>query len=156
MTLDVQTRRIVVHDRRGDVLVERVQVAEPTPLAQIMTRDVVCASEDLELAPLVELVTTRHIGSVPVVDRNGRAIGIVTKSDLVEILLPRTGLSPLRARDVMMPLALTLPETATVLQAATLMVLEDIHHVLVVSDSGRLAGLVSTKDIVRWLVEQMR
>ena len=51
----------------------------------------------------------------------------------------------------MMPLALTLGEHATVAQAAALMSLEDVHHVPIVADSGRLIGVVSTFDIVRWL-----
>jgi CBS domain-containing protein len=53
----------------------------------------------------------------------------------------------------MMPLALTLDEHATLAHAASLMTLEDLHHVMVVSCSGALIGIVSAKDVVRWLVE---
>jgi CBS domain-containing protein len=52
----------------------------------------------------------------------------------------------------MMPIALTLEESSTVGDAASMMTCEDLHHVLVVSRSGALVGVVSAKDIVTWLV----
>jgi len=130
-----------------------------------MSNDLICASEDLELAALVRLVVHNHIGCVPVVDRTGRAVGVVTKSDLVEhldVLLShearteKTRPVVTRAKDIMMPLPLTLPESAGLAQAAAMMVLEDVHHVLVVSPAGILVGVVSSKDVVQWMVEADR
>lgn len=172
MIANQDLRRITVYDGHGDAIVERVHVPEvpdvfegdssdpdATRIGHVMSHEIVCASAELELSPLLALMSQRHIGCIPVVDRRGRAIGIVTKTDLVEPLeamvhaSQRQVASPLpkRARDVMMPLAITVPETATLAQVATLMVMEDIHHILVVSE-GFLVGIVSTKDIVRWLV----
>jgi CBS domain-containing protein len=167
-----ELRHTIVYDRSGEAIVERVQVPNPpdipienAPLQaeeprvqHVMSNDLVCASEDLEIAALVSLVVRNRIGCIPVVDRLGRAVGVVTKTDLVEhldILLhgPATGTrSVTRARDVMMPLPMTIPDSATLARAANLMVLEDIHHVLVVSDQGFLVGVVSTKDLVHWLI----
>jgi CBS domain-containing protein len=56
----------------------------------------------------------------------------------------------------MMPLAMTLDEHATVAHAAAMMATEDMHHVIVVSDHAQLVGVVSTKDITNWLVENDR
>jgi CBS domain-containing protein len=166
-----ELQRITVYDGHGDAVVERVHVPSPTSVPQgsissdpdvtrighIMSNELVCASAELELTPLLDLIARRHIGCIPVVDRRGHAIGIVTKTDLVEtlaILLHADhdrAAPPKRARDVMMPLAITVPESATVAQVATLMVLEDIHHILVVCRENFLVGVVSTKDIVRWV-----
>jgi CBS domain-containing protein len=52
--------------------------------------------------------------------------------------------------DVMMPLAITLDDDATVGHAAALMAAEDMHHVMIVAE-GRLVGVVSTMDVTRWL-----
>ena len=60
------------------------------------------------------------------------------------------------ASDVMMPLAITLGDRATVSEAAMMMVLEDLHHVMIVSCAGALIGVVSAKDIVRWIVANDR
>jgi CBS domain-containing protein len=51
----------------------------------------------------------------------------------------------------MMPLAITLNERSSVAHAAAMMAAEDVHHVPIVDVHGRMIGLVSSMDIVRWL-----
>jgi CBS domain-containing protein len=51
----------------------------------------------------------------------------------------------------MLALAFSLDERATIAQAAAMMAIEDLHHVPIVSVEGRLIGVVSSLDIVRWL-----
>jgi len=137
--------------------------AADVTLAEIMCLDLVCAQPDLEIESVVELMVDNHLGCVPVVDERRQPVGMITKYDIVEHLnaylqsasndspLP-ADLAPRTAEEVMMPIALTLAEDSTVADAALMMTLEDLHHVLVVSRSGALVGVVSTKDIVTWLV----
>ena len=127
-------------------------IASKVPIAEIMTREVVSASADLGVHALAKLFVDHHIGCVPIVDSHGRPQGIVTKSDLVENLEKPSSI----AADVMMPLAITLDERATVADAAAMFISEDFHHVMIVSSAGVLIGIVSTKDIVRWLYENDR
>lgn len=129
-----------------------------------MQRDLVCARPDLEVHAVVRLMIEHRVGCIPVVDQRRRPIGVITKFDLVEHLdasmratteglpLPADVLAR-SAEDVMMPLALTLPEQATVAHAASMIAEEGMHHVLVVSTDGVLVGVVSTRDIVMWLAE---
>lgn len=129
-------------------------IADLVPVRRIMTRDVICAREDLDLATLLELMVRRHIGCVPIVDERGRPIGMVTKFDAIEQLVTEPkpgGKRPIIAGDLMMPLALTLDEHASVGDAAAMMAVEDVHHVVIIAESGALIGVVSTMDIVRWL-----
>ena len=51
---------------------------------EIMSREVVTVKKETSVRELAELFTTRKISSVPVVDNDGRLIGIVTETDLVE------------------------------------------------------------------------
>ena len=97
---------------------------------------------------LAQLFLDEHVGCIPIIDERGRPHGIVTKSDVVGQLSDDCW-SMRTARDVMMPLALTLDEHATLAHAASMMTLEDLHHVMVVSCSGALIGIVSAKDVVR-------
>jgi CBS domain-containing protein len=134
-------------------------------LGAIMSRDLVCATPDLDIAAVVGLMIQRHVGCIPVVDARGRPMGVLTKYDVVEQLeaamraadggfpLP-SDLTAQTADDVMMPLALTLSEHATVTDAAKLMTCEDTHHVLVVDRDRKLVGVVSSKDVVRWLADR--
>ncbi len=129
-------------------------IADSVPASWIMSREVVCAREDLDVDALAELVVRRRIGCVPVVDRDGCPIGMVTKQDLVEQWVARKNpeaAATLTVRQLMMPLAFTLDERATIAHVATMMSVEGVHHVPIVSDSGCLIGMVSSLDIVRWL-----
>jgi CBS domain-containing protein len=130
-------------------------IADLVPVTEIMTRKVTCASRDLSVDAVIELMVREHIGSLPVVDEAGGPVGMLTKQDLVEQLLVGDTTVGDRAfataNELMMPLALSLGEHATVAHAAALMAAEDVHHVPIVDANGRLIGIVSTMDVVRWL-----
>jgi CBS domain-containing protein len=121
-------------------------IADRVPVTAIMTRDIVCARQDLSVGALQDLLLKNHIGCVPIVDDRGRPKGIVTKLDLVE-----RKESALMASEVMMPLAITLNTHASIAHAAAMMAVEDFHHLMVVGTDHVLVGIVSTMDIVRWL-----
>jgi CBS-domain-containing membrane protein len=120
------------------------------PVTAIMTKNVTCAQRDLHVDQLTQRMLREHIGCIPVVDEAGRPIGMVTKLDLVEVAGHRD-LAFRTATDVMMPLAMTLGDRATVAHVARLMAAEDVHHVPIVDAERRLVGIVSTMDVVRWL-----
>lgn len=172
-------RRYTVYHGRGEPLSETCELPLPTDddgarvevfaqrvcLRRIMSNDVVCGRKNLSLGAVVDLMLSHHIGCLPIVDERRRPLGVITKSDLVEqlgaALEIHRGEDPpsLRTRtaeEVMMPLALTLPETATVAHAAAFMASEDTHHVLVIADDARLVGVVSTRDVTLWLADTER
>jgi CBS domain-containing protein len=127
-------------------------IADQVLVTEIMTRDVVTARKDVLVAEIVRLMLRSHIGCVPVVDDRGHPRGIVTKTDLIELITKPDQIEGATAADVMMPLAIVLDERATVAHCACMMSLEDFHHVMIVSSTGILVGVVSSQDVVRWLV----
>jgi CBS domain-containing membrane protein len=61
-------------------------------VADIMTRDVTTVMPDAPLAEVAELMASRKLGCVPVVERDGKLVGIITEADFVRLaqrLLPR-------------------------------------------------------------------
>jgi CBS domain-containing protein len=147
-------------ERAAEAIAERARAhrhrartgASEVPVTEIMTHHVVCAYPDLSLGALLEVMIQERLGCVPVVNEGGQPIGMVTKLDIVEHLAaPPRKLSPLVA-DVMMPIAISLEDNATVAHAAALMANEDMHHVMIVSDR-RLVGIVSSMDVTRWLAQ---
>ena len=130
-------------------------------VTQIMTREVRCARQEDEVSGLIQLMVRSRLGCMPVVNTVGRPIGMVTKLDLIEQMFPQdrdqsdvptpTSLMPRTARELMMPIAITLGEKASVAQAAALMALEGVHHLPIVDPTGKLVGILSTMDVVRWL-----
>ena len=124
--------------------------ADSTPLSAVMTTDVVCVTRELGAAALSALLAERGFSGAPVVDAEGRPIGVVSRTDLLrepETLHATVG-------DIMMPIAFTLPETASLSQAAALMVEEGVHRLPVVSREGRVVGLVSSFDVMRWVARE--
>jgi CBS domain-containing protein len=169
-----EVRRCTVYAGHGEAQILSMEVAPPVEpirlrthadrvlLRDIMSKDLVCARPDLDIKEVVGLMIRHHLGCIPVIDQRRRPIGVITKLDLVEQLhatLQSSGSgSPLpqdlavrNADEAMMPLALVLEEHSTVANAASMMASEDTHHVLVVR-AGELVGVVSSKDIVQWLV----
>jgi CBS domain-containing protein len=122
-------------------------IAGRVPITTIMSRALVTAHADASADGVAELLRAKHVGCVPIIDAAGRPLGIITKLDLLECSGEGRG----TARELMMPHAFTLGEGATVAQAAGLMSVEDIHHVLIVDDRAALVGVVSSLDIVHWL-----
>lgn len=145
--------RVPVCDDAVPVETQIPTIADSVPATWIMSRNVVCARDDLDVDTLVELMVRERIGCMPIVDHDGCAIGMVTKQDLVDLLLARNRDAPLplATRQLMMPLAFTLDEHATIAHVAAMMSVEGIHHVVIVADSGCVIGVVSAFDVVRWL-----
>jgi CBS domain-containing protein len=56
-----------------------------------------------------------------------------------------------RVRDVMTRLTFVVPDSASVAQAAALMALERIHRLPVISEDGKVVGIVSSIDVMDWM-----
>jgi CBS-domain-containing membrane protein len=137
----------------------------------VMTTDVVTADVDTPLVALIDDMLRHGISGLPVIDANRGVVGVVTEADLVarrgQEPRPRRLLSivddALRARQnrwrqkadglltaaVMTTPAHTIGPTATVRQAAARMVTLAIKRLPVVDGDGRLAGIISQRDILR-------
>ena len=125
--------------------------ADTTSVQAIMTRDVVCVTPDMSLAAVTALLVDRGYGGVPVVDDDGAPMGIVSKTDLVRAVheVEADEREDRTVRDVMMPIAFSLTEQATVATVAAMMSCESVHRIPVVDDAGRVVGIVSSLDLVR-------
>lgn len=139
----------------------------PHTLADVMSRNVVAVRPEDSLDAVTATFLQRGISGAPVVDDDGRPIGIVSKTDLLRASYDAADddvvedhcergfhvhdLATPCVRDVMTPVVFALPEDAHVSRAAALMAYENVHRVPVVDDGGRLVGIVSTTDVVRWM-----
>jgi CBS domain-containing protein len=150
--------------------------AQRTRVAEIMSREVITVGPDINVDALVDLFIERGLSRVPVVDESGRPIGMVAKTDVlleshtrgdtVEEALPEIPVgrnvrySPVGfhlhelgavVRDVMNPAVVSLPETASVAEAARVMASRHLHGVPVTSDAGQVVGLLSASDVMGWV-----
>lgn len=133
-------------------------------VGEIMTRQVVSVNPDTSISTVIELLLSRRISGVPVVDEEGVPVGLISKTDLLRDLQEggdarqssrmsfagheeegRT------AEEVMTPAACSLSEHASIVEASGLMFRGGMHRLPVVDSEGKLVGIVSSLDVLRWV-----
>lgn len=110
----------------------------------LMARDVqtVRATESLYRARM--LMNQHHVKALPVIDDEGRVIGIVTVYDLFN--LDVVDLDPVSK--VMSSPVTTVAVDTPVARLVTLMTDLGLRHLPVVDDEGRLAGIVTRTELI--------
>src|SRR5688572_6153539 len=119
---------------------------------EIMSDVVKTATITDVVGPVRDLMLQHGIHSVPILDADGKLVGIVTSSDLVEEWAPQMGVQTVMSRNVE-----TAPRHRSVVDAARTMVTKQIHH-LVVTERDSVIGVVSSFDLLKHLagrVEQI-
>lgn len=133
---------------------------QPTMVKDVMTTEVVVASADGTVADLLELLTWAHLRAVPVVGAGGVVVGIVSDTDLVDLVPAR------RARTgrpnewryvsregsvgaVMTTPAITVTADVPIPGAIRRMVTGRVPCLPVVAAGGRLVGVVTARDLLR-------
>ncbi|HUS68322.1 MAG TPA: CBS domain-containing protein [Kofleriaceae bacterium] len=130
----------------------RVEARGAAPVASLMARKVVCARPEMDASDARRRMLERGVSGLPVVDAWGRAIGVISKTDLVAHEVTADG-GRVRVRDIMTPLVFALSPDASIARAAALMAYEGVHRIIIVDASGHLLGVVTSLDIARWVGE---
>jgi CBS-domain-containing membrane protein len=122
-------------------------------ISDIMTRDVFTLAPTTGADDAAWALSVRGISGAPVRDAMGRMVGVLSRSDLTDPERGPWGLSDKSVRDLMTPALLTLRASEGAIEAVRLMVREEVHRIIVLDDYGQLAGIVTSSDILRALVE---
>jgi len=141
-----------------------------------MSKNVVTVSPDMDIVQVAAILLEKRINGLPVVDSNGRLVGIICQSDLIaqqkQLPIPSIfnlldGLIPLKSlnkieKEVQKISATTVAHAMTVdpvsvdpeasiETVASLMVNENFHSLPVV-ERGKLVGIVGKEDVLRTLL----
>jgi len=130
------------------------------PISEYMTRALVTIGPTATLEHARELIERTHISALPVMDTRGRAMGVVSRSDLLRVgrIETNAGRRPaLRVPDEQVDSAMgtgmvTATPDTSVAEAARLMLDRHIHRVFV-EDERHLVGVFSTRDVMRAVVD---
>jgi predicted transcriptional regulator len=148
---------------------------------ELMSADIMTVPDDMTTDALARYLIEHEISGAPVVDGQGRLVGVVSMTDIGRTLAePPEDESPRRSafyrdvadevtledlgqryvedraatvRDVMTPVIHQVSMTASLADAARLMIDEHIHR-LVVTDRGQPVGIISSLDLLKTIVAQ--
>jgi CBS domain-containing protein len=130
----------------------------------VMSSPVVCVPPDMLLKEVADLLVTRAISAVPVVER-GELVGIISEADLVPLELapdPRahlippselTGHLPKVAAEAMTREVVALPEEADVAEAGRLLLERRVKSIPVLR-GRRVVGIVARRDLLAVLARR--
>jgi CBS domain-containing protein len=151
-----------------------VKELPPIHVKDVMSQDIYTVRPDTNIQDIARLMTEQHIRSLPVVDEEQQVLGIITESDLFlkekgmpfsAVKLPslfQKWVDPAHlaeiyedashhtAADVMTVDVISVGPDETIGHAALLLFKHDFKTLPVVED-GRLVGLISRVDFIRFL-----
>ena len=120
-----------------------------TTAAEIMETNLITTRVEETVATLCDRLQTAHVHSAPVVDEDGRLVGIVSLEDILfGAVLGRTSGAPAIVRDVMTSPAFSATEDASIQEICDLMWSYRVHHLPIVRGDV-VIGIVSSLDICR-------
>lgn len=126
-------------------------LAAHATVAEAMTAQVIAVRPEDDLSRACARVLDEKIGAVPVLDPDGRPVGILSKSDL---LLAAVRHQTAKAREVMSSPVTTIGEDSPLSLAAATMAHHGVHRLVVVDSEGTSVGILSSMDVLRWLAGQ--
>ncbi|KOV49925.1 CBS domain-containing protein [Streptomyces sp. AS58] len=137
----------------------------PHIVSDVMTHTVVAVGQDAQFKDIVKIMRERKVSALPVLDSEGRVIGVVSEADLLpkeefrdsdpdrftqqRRLSDLAKASGVTAQELMSAPAVTLHPDATLAQAARIMAQRDIKRLPVINDEGLLKGIVSRADLLK-------
>lgn len=133
-----------------------IHLTGPT-VGELMSIEPITIGADRPVTEAEQLMTKRGVSGLPVVDRLGRLMGVISQTDLVRAHASGRAIESwpgLAARHLMTSPALTIRLDETLLSAARLMEQHHVHRLVVVAPDGRHpVGVLSTTDLVRALAD---
>ena len=107
---------------------------------------------DASVAEAVTRMVDSHRAGVVIVDPAGRLVGIFTERDLLRAVADRVHSSEARIREWMTSEPITVTPETSAEEAAQTMLDNGFRHLPVV-EGDRAIGIVSIRDVARWITE---
>lgn len=171
-TPTLRLRRVIDESGTPSDHVIALRTATGASVQTIMSRTTYCLRPEVGVRTAAAMLLEHRMSGAPVVDGEGRPVGIVSKTDLLrhahergEEVEPRedpgldrgfhtAAIDATTVADVMMPVVFAIADDTTIATAAALMAGEGVHRLPVLDAGGAVVGILSTLDVVRWVAER--
>ncbi|AWR96567.1 CBS domain-containing protein [Acidianus sulfidivorans JP7] len=117
-------------------------------IKELITKEPITVSYSSSIKDAAKLMRKYNVGSLLVI-RDGNAVGIVTERDIIQAISDDIELNESVSR-IMSTNLITAESTMDEGDAALLMVNKKIRH-LVVTENGKIIGVISLRDIAKIL-----
>ena len=117
----------------------------------IMTPDLVTVRPDASIDQAIELLLREQISGLPVVDDDGRLVGVITEFALLAVAYDRR-VKNHKVSNHMTRELITVEVDDPVSRVADLCIVHRVRRVPVMQN-GRLVGVIARRDVLRALVE---
>lgn len=143
-------------EQKGDLL----ETLNNTPISDFMILPPIILKYNESFARVEEILRTRNIKHLPILDENGRLGGLITLSDLYRTCSPRktmdgafvydkSQLENFILKNVMTKNPRTLKAKDTLKDALEIMTMGGFGCLPIVDDDRRIIGIVTQTDIIR-------
>ena len=151
----------------------------PKTVADVMSREPILARPEMPLNEAIKILADRRISGLPVVDENDLLVGVISETDL---MWRETGVTPpayimvldsviylenpsryerelhkalgQTVGEAMSKEPVTIGPDKSVQEAAKLMHDRSIHRLPVVDTAGKVIGILTRGDIIRWMAAE--
>jgi len=131
----------------------QVRRAHAAKVGQLMSKEVVTIGTGRPLGEAAELLTRHKVSGLPVVDVDGRLVGLISEADFVSALDVR---HPVRRKpmgtivdDLMTDHPVTIAEDDTLETAIERMENKRVKRLVVVDGESRVRGIISRRDVLK-------
>jgi signal-transduction protein with cAMP-binding, CBS, and nucleotidyltransferase domain len=119
-------------------------------------RDLVTITADSGMTAfdVASLMKNKGVGSVIVIDRQGRPLGIITERDMVKrVCLENVASCRIALEDIMSSPLITIMSYDSIDTASRLMTRNRLKRLVVLEADNRIAGMLSASDITKHLAK---
>jgi len=118
-------------------------------ISNVMTKDMITVDKSTDIVETANLLLENDIGGVPIVD-DGKIVGIVSKSDFISTCKGKA-YEKILVEEVMSTDLVSVSSHDRLMHARRVMIDSKVGRLLI-SENNELAGILSSKDIIRAMI----
>ena len=120
----------------------------------LMSKPLITVEAETAAQKAIQMMVKSNIGALIVTER-GKLIGIVTERDILKNCCLNVSCEEVRVKEIMTSPLITIDAEAPLGEAVKVMTDKDIRRLLVTED-GKISGIVTDKDLMKGTLEAFR
>lgn len=120
--------------------------------SEVMQRPVLATTLRASVRDVATQIVFNEISGMPVTDKDGKVLGVITEADILAALMDGKTLDNLTAEDIMSTDPITVDMDTPIEEVMRVLEEQGVLRVPVTSQ-GKVVGIISRRDIVRAVLE---